>query len=165
VKLSVGDPVVYPAHGTGRVSARLRRSVLGVEQDVVVIEFTNGLSVTLPLRQARERLRPVLSKADVSAVQRTLRQAGEITGGSWRQRLKEGHAKLASGDPLELAEVIRDSAMRERVPNFSRSEQERRLYAKARHHLAEEIGSACNLHQDEADAWIEEQLRLTDSGE
>jgi len=129
VKLAVGDAVVYAAHGAGRVAAREQRTVLGVQQEVVVLELGRGLWVTLLLEQARERLRPVASEADVQRVQRTLHQAGETAGDSWSLRLKRGQAKLASGGPLELAEMGRDG-MHHRsqarvgaAPRFSETER------------------------------------------
>ncbi len=163
MKLAVGDAVVYAAHGAGRVAAREQRTVLGVEQEVVVLELGHGLWVTLPIGQARERLRPVASEADVQRVQQTLHEEGETAEDSWRQRLKQGQAKLASGDPLELAELVRDGmrrhgsqARRGAAPKLS--ESERRLYVQARQLLAQEIGSARGLEQIEADAWIEAQV-------
>jgi CarD family transcriptional regulator len=162
VKLAVGDAVVYARHGVGRVAAREQRTVLGVEQEVVVLELGQGLWVTLPIEQARERLRPVASETDVQRVQQTLHEHGEASEDSWRKRLKQGQAKLASGDPLELAELVRDGV---RDQSHARngvapkvSESERRLYVQARQLLAGEIGSARGLEQVEADAWIEEQL-------
>jgi CarD family transcriptional regulator len=148
VKLAVGDAVVYAAHGAGRVAAREQRTVFGVEQEVVVLELGQGLWVTLLLEQARERLRPVASEADVRRVQQTLHQKGEGVEDSWRQRLKHGQAKLASGGPLELAEIVRDGmrhqaqARKGAAPNVS--ETERRLYLQARQLLAREIGSAAD---------------------
>ena len=161
MKLAVGDAVVYAAHGAGRVAAREQRTVLGVEQEVVVLELGHGLWITLPIEQARERLRPVASEADVQRVQQTLREEGETAQDSWHQRLRQGRAKLASGDPLELAELVRDGmrhqsqARKGAAPKLS--EAERRLYVQARELLTREIGSARGLEQDEADAWIEEQ--------
>jgi len=161
VKLAVGDAVVYAAHGAGRVAAREQRTVLGVEHEVVVLELGHGLWVTLPIEQARERLRPVASEADVQRVQQTLHEEGEPAEDSWHQRLKQGRAKLASGGPLELAELVRDGmrhqsqARKGAAPKFS--ETERRLYVQARELLTREIGSARGLELVEADAWIEEQ--------
>ena len=143
------------------MAAREQRTVLGVVQEVVVLELGQGLWVTLLLEQARERLRPVASEADVRRVQQTLRQEGETVEDSWRQRLKQGQAKLASGGPLELAEIVRDGmrhqaqARKGVAPNVS--ESERRLYVQARQLLVREIGSARGLETVEADAWIEEQ--------
>jgi CarD family transcriptional regulator len=163
VKLAVGDAVVYAAHGVGRVAALEQKTILGVEQDVVVLELGHGLWVTLPIEQARERLRPVASEADVQRVQQTLHEDGETSENSWRKRLKQGQAKLASGDPLELAELVRDGMRRHgsqaresAAPKLS--ESERKLYVQARQLLAREIGSARGLEQVEADAWIEDQV-------
>ena len=163
MKLAVGEAVVYAALGAGRVAAREQRTVLGVQEEVVVLELGHGLWVTLPIEQARERLRPVASEADVRRVQQTLHEEGKTAEDSWRQRLKQGQAKLASGDPLELAELVRDGmrrygsqAGRGAAPKLS--ETERRLYVQARELLAREIGSARGLEEVEADAWIEEQV-------
>ncbi len=94
------------------MAALEQRTVLGVEQEVVVLELGLGLWVTLPIEQARARLRPVISEADVQRVQQTLHEDGEASEDSWPKRLKQGQAKLASGDPLELAELVRDGMRR-----------------------------------------------------
>ena len=162
VKLAVGDTVVYAAHGVGRVAAREKKTVLGVEQELVVLELDSGLRVTLPIERAREQLRPLVSEADVERVQQRLHEDGPASEGGWLKRLKQGQAKLASGDPLDLAEIVRDGMRRngslagaDSGPRLS--ESERRLYVQARQLLAREIGSVRGLEQAEADAWIEEQ--------
>ena len=143
--------------------ARERRTVLGVAHEVVVFELATGLRVTLPLQRARERLRPLVSDADVRRVQQRLHEDGEAGVGGWRTRLRQGQAKLASGDPLELAEVVRDGMRCQgrlggRDSPAKLSESERRLYVQARQLLAQEIGSARGLALAEADAWIEKQV-------
>jgi CarD family transcriptional regulator len=163
VRLAVGDVVVYASHGAGRVAARGTTVVLGVEQEIVVLELADGLSVTLPMQRAREQLRPLVSEEDVRRVQETLREDGPVSGDVWLTRLKQGQAKLRGGDPLELAEVVRDSARRERMlsgkGNKSRlSSGEKALYVKARQLLSGEIGLARGLEPAEADAWIDQQL-------
>ena len=68
--------------------------VLSVEQEIVVLELADGLSVTLPMQRAREQLRPLVSEADVRRVQETLREDGALSGDVWVKRLKQGQAKL-----------------------------------------------------------------------
>jgi transcription-repair coupling factor (superfamily II helicase) len=63
VRRAVGDAVVHPALGAGRVSAREKRVVLGAEHEVVVLALADGLSVTLPMQLARDLLRPLVSEA------------------------------------------------------------------------------------------------------
>ncbi|HEU0245682.1 MAG TPA: CarD family transcriptional regulator, partial [Gaiellaceae bacterium] len=89
MKLAVGDAVVYPAHGAGRVAAREKRVVLGAEQEVVVLALADGLSVTLPMQLARELLRPLVSEAGLRRVQETLREDGALSGDVWVKRLKQ----------------------------------------------------------------------------
>jgi RNA polymerase-interacting CarD/CdnL/TRCF family regulator len=163
VKLAVGDVAVYPALGAGRVAARETRVVLGAEQEVVVLALADGLSVTLPLQLAHELLRPLVSEAGLRRVQETLREDGALSGDVWVKRLKQAQAKLRGGDPLQLAEIVRDGARRQRRltangTNSKLSIWEKGLCVKARQHLSGEIGLARGLERAEVDAWIDEQL-------
>jgi CarD family transcriptional regulator len=163
VRLRVGDVVVYRAHGVGRVVARETRSLRGAEQEVVAIELAEGLTVTLPLERARELLRPPLGEADVRRVQKTLRESVEVSGEPWLSRQRTALAKLASGDPVDLAEILRDGAARERAlaakgSRTQLSPGERDLFGRARDLLASEIALARAIPSDDAERWIDEQL-------
>ena len=162
MKLKVGDVVAYPPHGVGRVSAREKRVVLGVEQDVVVLALEDDLSVTLTLDRASDLIRPLVDEDGIRKVQDTLRASGTFNDDVWAKRLKEGQAKLRSGDPLELAEIVRDGAQRERAltaaGHSKLSVSERALWVKARDLLSGEIGLVRGLDREEASAWIDEQL-------
>ena len=154
---------MYPALGAGRVAAREKRVVLGAEQEVVVLALADGLSVILPMQRARELLRPLVSDAGLSRVQETLREDGAPSGDVWVKRLKQAQAKLRSGDPLELAQIVRDGARRERTltangTNSKLSISEKGLCVKARQRLSGEIGLASGLDRAAVDAWIDEQL-------
>jgi CarD family transcriptional regulator len=160
MRLAVGDRVVYASHGIGRVVAR-PKSKAGAE--VVVLEFGQDLSVTLPVERALETLRPLAGKKELETVRATLR--GRDTGGEvvWQKRLKMTQAKVAGGEPLGLAEVVRDAVHREstttaRGEGIRLSLSERNLYLKARQLLAEEIGLARGIDLAEADEWIGAQL-------
>lgn len=161
--LAVGDVVVYPGHGVGHIVAREQRSMLGDVREVVVLELVDGLSVTLPIEQARKALRPLLSDRDLRMVQKTLRESHPRCEEPWAKRRQAAQEKMAGGDPLGLAEVVRDGALRERKirakgKSYLLSATEKAVYTKARRLLAGEIGLANGLERAEADAWIEQQL-------
>jgi len=163
VRLAVGVAVVYPAHGVGHVVAREKRLVQGALREVIVLELADGLSVTLPLERARGLLRPLLSQTDLRQVQETLSEDHTVSEDAWLKRSKDTKEKVAVGDPLGLAEVVRDGAHRERKLIAKRngsllSPSERGLYVRARRLLSGEIGLAQGLEPLEADAWIQEQL-------
>jgi RNA polymerase-interacting CarD/CdnL/TRCF family regulator len=69
MELKVGTLVAYPPHGIGRISKREKKVVLGVEEEIVLIELGNDLSVTLPVSRAADLLRPPASVADRKKVQ------------------------------------------------------------------------------------------------
>jgi CarD family transcriptional regulator len=163
VKLRIGDLVVYPAYGVGRIAAREERLVLGVKSEILVLELAEGLSVTLSVEHADRVLRPVLSEADMVRVQKALRDDQALSDDGWLKRKRDVQAKVVGGDPAEMAEVVRNGARRERARQEKNagaqlSPSERDLYVRARRLLSSEIGSARGLNPDAADAWIDEQL-------
>src|SRR5438132_12253706 len=113
VRLAVGDIVVYASHGAGHVATRESRVVLGKRQEVIVLALAGGLSVELSMERAHELLRPLASEADMSRVQKTLGADHAVSRDPWPKRRRDSQAKLTGGDPIELAEIIRDGAHRE----------------------------------------------------
>lgn len=161
--LRVGGVVAYPPHGVGRITAREKRVVLGVQEEVVIVELGNELSVTLPLSRAQEQLRAPASEADLKKVQKALRENGVVSDEIWSKRVQYAQEKLRSGDPLELAEIVRDGVRREQGKTSNGtptklSTSERALHLKARELLSGEIGVTRGLEPAEAEAWIDEQL-------
>ena len=163
MKLTVGDVVVYAPYGVGRIVAREKRVIVGGDQEIIVVELAHGLTVTLPLERAIRQLRPPLDAADMRRVQRTLREAGTPGSDVWLKRRKDTQAKLKGGDPVELAEVVRDGAERIRALAARPSKPQlapgdKNLYLWARRLLSEEISAVRGVEEAHADAWIEEQL-------
>lgn len=163
MRLSVGDMVVYRSHGAGHVAARESRVVLGTEQDVVVLALASGLRVELPLARARDLLRPLANESDLSRVQEALGAEQAVSGDPWLKRQRESLAKLADGDPIGLAHIIRNSVLREatRSPKGAKSQLspwEREIAAKARRLLSTEIALVRGVEPDEADTWIDRHV-------
>jgi RNA polymerase-interacting CarD/CdnL/TRCF family regulator len=163
VKLAVGDVVVYGPYGVGRVSAREERLVLGAAQDVVVVELHDGLTVTFPLERARTQLRPLATDAVLRRVRDALRAELTLSVDPWLSRRKVTVEKMAGGDLVELAEIVRESAQRGRIRSAKGGSQklsfgEREVFLKARNLLSDEIALVLGLQPAAADDWIEEQL-------
>jgi CarD family transcriptional regulator, regulator of rRNA transcription len=165
VKFAVGDAVVYGTHGIGRVISREKQGAAG---ELVVLELGEGLTVTLPLERAREQLRPVASKADLSRVQDTLREERSLSFDPWLSRRREMLEKLAAGTLAGLAEIVSEGAQRERIRVANGSAPrlptaERDVIVKARELLSGEIALALSLQPTDADDWIEQQLSRSES--
>jgi CarD family transcriptional regulator, regulator of rRNA transcription len=158
----VGDTVVYAAHGIGRVVARDQKQIGGAERECIVVDLDTGLRVTLSLEQAGERLRNMADEKELEEVRRTLVAESALRESRWTARIKESKAKLAGGRPAELAEVVRDGSRFELHRGAQMSHAERRVYLQARELLIREISSARGMEQNEAEAWIEDQIAQPD---
>jgi CarD family transcriptional regulator len=159
--MSVGDTVVYAAHGIGRIAAREQKRVGGTERDCFVVDLAAGLRVTLPLEDAAERLRAVVDERELEDVRTTLALPPAARDEPWTKRIKESKAKLAAGRATGLAEIVRDGERLERAAGGTRlSHGESHVYRRARALLVGEVSSARGVGEDEAEAWIEAQIAL-----
>ena len=154
----VGDEVVYAAHGIGHVVARERRQVGATKRECVVIDLATGLRVTLVVEDAVTRLRAVAGTTELEAVRKTLGARSSGRDGSWARRIKEREAKLAAGQTIDLAAIVRDGGRVERAERGRLSFRERRLYRQARRLLVSELCSARGVDADAAEAWIDAQI-------
>jgi RNA polymerase-interacting CarD/CdnL/TRCF family regulator len=89
-----------------------------------------------------------------------------VSDARWLSRERDARAKLSGGDPVDLAEIVRDGASRQGLltakgGKTQLSEGERHLFAKARELLADEIAHVRGLAATDADDWIGRQLAHT----
>lgn len=148
------------------MAARTTRTVLGRRQEVIVLALANGLSVELPLERARKLLRPIADEAALARVQNALAADQPLSSDPWLKRRQDSLAKLTNGDPVGLAEIIRDGASREAATSGTGTKStfspvERELSAKARSLLSVEIALARGVEPAQANTWIDEQLVRT----
>jgi RNA polymerase-interacting CarD/CdnL/TRCF family regulator len=158
--LSVGAMVVYGGHGLGRVTGRRPSNGEDAGGRTIVLEFTSGLSVILPLERAEACLRPPADARAFEEVRAVLRSPNPSIEQSWQTRTQTTRAKIAAGDAVALAEVVRDAAERQRrlAAGSTRSDAEQQLYQKARRLLAAELAHTTGIDDAEAQTWIESQL-------
>jgi RNA polymerase-interacting CarD/CdnL/TRCF family regulator len=163
VRLAVGDIVVYRSYGAGPVTARESRVILGTRQEVIVLALADGLRVELPLQRARELLRPLANESDLSRVQEALSTDQPLSGDTWLKRQRKSLSTLNEGDPIGLADIIRNGARRRAAGsskgrNPPQSLWEREIAGKARSLLSTEIAFARDIEPEEASSWIDRQL-------
>jgi CarD family transcriptional regulator len=76
---------------------------------------------------------------------------------NWNRRFKHNRDKMKTGDIYELAEVVRNLALRDGEKGLSTGEKQ--MYVKAKKILASELMYAKNMTEDEALEWLEQTLR------
>jgi CarD family transcriptional regulator len=151
----VGDKVVYPHHGAGTVVKREKREVLGEKREYLTIKILhNDMTVNVPADNAeRVGLRKVIDEEAVKKVVKYLTSGGTEMPKNWNRRFKHNRDKMKTGDIFELAEVVRNLALRDGEKGLSTGEKQ--MYVKAKKILASELMYAKNFTEDEAIEWLE----------
>ena len=154
----VGDKVVYPHHGAGTVVKREKREVLGEKREYLTIKILhNDMTVNVPAENAElVGLRKVIDEEAVKKVVKYLTSGGTEMPKNWNRRFKHNRDKMKTGDIYELAEVVRNLALRDGEKGLSTGEKQ--MYVKAKKILASELMYAKNMSEEEALEWLEETL-------
>jgi CarD family transcriptional regulator len=155
---TVGDNVVYPHHGAGVVLKKETRQLLGERRDYLTIQILhNEMTVMVPCENAnRAGLRRVISQEEVEKVIDVL--TGEVSEmpKNWNRRFKYNREKIKTGNVFELAEVVRNLAIREWEKGLSTGEKQ--MYTRAKKILASEFMYALDKDEDETEAYLDELL-------
>ena len=155
---NVGDTVVYPHHGAALIEAVEIRSIKGVDREYLVLRVAQGdLTVRVPADNVDlVGVRDVVNQEGLDRVFNVLRQPYTEEPTNWSRRYKANLEKLASGDVIKVAEVVRDLWRRERERGLSAGEK--RMLAKARQILVSELALAEKTNEDKAEAILDEVL-------
>lgn len=158
LEFKVGDAVVYPAHGVGKVAAIETQEVAGMSLEVYVVTFDHEkMTLRVPTKKAKTAgLRPLAANDVVTKALTTLKGRARIKRTMWSRRAQEYEAKINSGDLVSIAEVVRDLYRSEQQPEQSYSE--RQLYEAALDRMAREIAAVNRVSDTEAVRLIEVNL-------
>ena len=158
--LSIGDRVVYPMHGAGIIESIEEQEIMGEVRAYYVLRIPFGnMRVLIPLAKAADvGLRSVIDAGEICVVEKVLGGAPELSdGGNWNRRFNANMTKLKSGNIIEVAEVVRNLSLSDRVKKISSGE--RRLLDTAKHILASELALASEKELSETEKWLQDLLR------
>jgi CarD family transcriptional regulator len=160
----IGDHVVYPHHGAGKVLKKEMKEVLGEKRQYLTIRILhNSMTVMVPCENAdRAGLRRVIGEDDVKKVLAVLRDDVSQMPKNWNRRFKHNREKIKTGDVFELAEVVRNLAIRETEKGLSTGEKQ--MYTRAKKILASELMYALEMDEDDAESHLEELIAEAHAG-
>ncbi len=158
MRFSIGDHVVYPAHGVGVVAGVETQEVVGVSLEVYVINFDHEkMTLRVPTRKAQTAgLRALAEGNVVSQALTTLKGRARIKRTMWSRRAQEYEAKINSGDLISIAEVVRDLHRSDTQPEQSYSE--RQLYESALDRMAREVAAIERIDRTAAIDLLQQSL-------
>lgn len=158
-KFDVGDYVVYPAHGVGQITAIQQQEIAGFSLEVLVIEFEKEkMTLRIPVGKVETAgLRGLCSKKEMQEALKTLKGRSRVKRTMWSRRAQEYEAKINSGDPIAIAEVLRDLHRNADQPDQSYSE--RQIYQSALERLTRELAAVEKIDEDKAQHKLESVLK------
>ena len=153
-----GDTVVHPEHGAAVIEDLRERDFLGERKKYFVLRLAYGdLTLMVPVDSTEDvGLRNVVAKKEVTKVLDVLRQDESKMASNWSRRFKNNIEKLRSGDIYQVAEVVRNLAIRERQKGLSAGEK--RMLTKARQILVSELVFATSGTEEKAEGMIDKVL-------
>ena len=154
----VGETVVYPHHGAALIEAIETRVIKGEEKTYLVLKVAQGdLTVRVPADNVDlVGVRDVVDSAGLDRVFNVLRQPYTEEPTNWSRRYKANLEKLASGDVIKVAEVVRDLFRRDLDRGLS--DGEKRMLAKAKQILVSELALAERTDEEKAATLLDEVL-------
>ena len=153
-----GDYVVYPTHGVGKVTGVEKQEIAGFNLQLFVILFdSEKMTLRVPVDKVIDSgLRKISSKDKMLSVIGTLKGRARSKRTMWSRRAQDYEAKINSGDPVAIAEVVRDLYRAPGQPEQSYSE--RQMYEAALERLVNEYALVEKLDVDAATEKLETVL-------
>ena len=134
------------------------KAILGETREYLTIKILhNDMTVMVPCENAgKAGLRRVIGEEAVAKVLSVLRDDVSEMPKNWNRRFKHNRDKIKTGDIYELAEVVRNLAVREQEKGLSTGEKQ--MYTRAKKILASELMYVLDMEEDEAESHLEELI-------
>jgi CarD family transcriptional regulator len=164
IEFEVGDSVVYPHHGAGKVLKKEGKEILGETREYLTIKILhNDMTVMVPCENVgKAGLRRIIDDEAVKKVLGVLSDDVSEMPKNWNRRFKHNRDKIKTGDIYELAEVVRNLAIREFDKGLSTGEKQ--MFTRAKKILASELMYALDKDEDEAEAHLDQLLADSANG-
>jgi CarD family transcriptional regulator len=158
VQYAPEDYVVYPTHGVGQVVAIEKQTIGGHDLELLVICFERDrMKLRIPMPKVKgSGLRRLSTKKVMESALVTLRGKARVKRTMWSRRAQEYEAKINSGDPVSIAEVVRDLYRSATQPEQSYSE--RQIYELALERLTCELAAIEDIDAMAATQKVEKLL-------
>jgi CarD family transcriptional regulator len=154
----VGELIVYPAHGVGKITNVEEQEIAGVKLELYIVDFEKEkLRLKVPTNRAEQKgMRHLADRALIEQAMKVIRGRARIKRVMWSRRAQEYDAKINSGDMIAVSEVIRDLYRSERQPEQSYSE--RQLFEQALGRFARELAAIRKMDEDQCIKELEDYL-------
>lgn len=155
-RYKVGDLVVYPAQGVTEITAVETREISGTQHVFYVLRVVGTEKrILVPIgKEDRVGLRPMMGPEEVDRVFEILGSRDiSYEHETWNRRSRRYTDKIASGDPFQLAEVLRDFSVLKgrKVLSFG----EKKMWEMARLLMLQELAIALGRTEEDTSRLVD----------
>ncbi len=159
IDFSKGEYVVYPNHGVGQIEGVETQTIAGMEISLYAISFEKDrMRLKIPVMKAKDSgLRKLCTGDRLKDALSTLKGRSRVRRTMWSRRAQEYEMKINSGDPISIAEVLRD--LKRSNDDTEQSYSERQIYQSALERLAREVAAVKEIDELKATEQLEDILQ------
>ena len=157
---NVGDKVVYPMHGAGRIKKIEERAILDQIQSYYIIEMPGEVKVMLPTDKPEEiGVRNIIDEETAGKVISVLEQDSTEMSMKWNKRYRDNVEKMKSGDIFEVADIVRNLSFKQKDKGLSTTEKKMLLNAKQI--LVSELVLVENKGKEEIECLVDNKINAS----
>lgn len=161
MQFAVGDKVVHPRRGPGRIIGVERQEFLEEAKRYYVIDMpANAMTVRIPVRRVDEvGLRPAMNPEKLARVMEILHGKPRTLPADYKERQEQVREQIQTARPIPMAKAVRDLTWRGRSEHLTKTDSE--LLKLVQDFLAAEMALASGTDVSEANQTIESALAAT----
>ena len=158
---NIGDNIVYPMHGAGRINAIEEKEILGEKQQYYVIEMPGEVMVMVPTAKAESMaVRSIIDKQSANNVLEVLEKDETEMSNNWNKRYRDNLEKMKTGDIYEIADVVRNLSFKQKEKG-GLSTGEKKMLVNAKQILVSELVLAEHSSKEEIEQLIDNKIEMS----
>ncbi len=154
----IGDYIAHPMHGAGIIESIVKKKIDGTDRDYYVLKLPVGdMLVLVPVEGCESiGVRPIISIEEAKSVLEAFPAIDVSMTQNWNKRYRENMTKIKSGNPMDVAEVVKGLMTRDAERGLSTGE--RRMLHSAKQIFISEMVVALNITYEQIELMLEESM-------
>ena len=154
---NVGDYIVYPMHGAGKIDAIEEKDILGEKQSYYILKMPGEVKVMVPTNKAEQiGVRNIIDKSSADKVFEILEEDQTEMAMNWNKRYRDNMDKMKSGDIYEVADVVRNLSFKQKEKGLSTGEK--KMLTNAKQILVSELVLAEHSSYEEMEGIVDNKI-------
>lgn len=135
----IGDKIVYPMHGAGIIEAIEEREIFEETKPYYIMQIVSeGLQILIPVDKVDDiGVRTIVNQSVIDEMIESLKLPMDAMEKNWNRRYREHLERLKTGDIFEVAKVVKNLILLDRLKGLSTGEK--KMLNNARNFIVSEM--------------------------